>query len=140
RRLFRNASVNGRLKRIQKHAAKVHEKMEDAILNLEELEAQVDELSRRNTGSAKDFKDWIEELADDLHLPESRLRTLTRRMSAPQVRVPTVVTERYLADLSRHLMRARHNRARYLDEWARLLHEAVGTQAILDSAASKRIE
>ena len=140
RRLFRNASVNGRLKRIQKHAAKVHEKMEDAILNLEELEAQVVELSRRNTGSAKDFKDWIEELADDLHLPESRPRTLTRRMSAPQVCVPTVVTERYLADLSRHLTRARHNRARYLDEWDRLLHEAVGTQAILDSAASKRIE
>ena len=140
RRLFRNASVSGRLKRIQTHAAKAHEKMEDAILKLEDLEAQVEELSGRNTGSAKDFKDWIEELADDLHLPESQPRTLTRRLSEPQIRVPAVITEQYLADLSRQVTRARHNRARYVGEWDRLLYDAVATQAILDSAASKRIE
>ncbi|KIN05976.1 hypothetical protein OIDMADRAFT_100832 [Oidiodendron maius Zn] len=140
RRLFRNASVSGRLKRIQTHAAKVHEKMEDAIMKLEDLEAQVEELSRRNTGSAKDFKDWIEELTDDLHLPESQPRTLTRRLSEPQVQLPAVITEKYLADLSRQVTRARHNRARYVDEWDRLLYDAVATQAILDSSASKRIE
>lgn len=140
RRLFRNSSVSGRLKRIQTNAAKVHEKMDDAILKLEDLEAQVEELSRRNTGSARDFKDWIEELADDLHFPESRPRTLTRRLSAPQISLPAVITERYLADLSRQVTRARHNRARYLDEWDHLLYEAVATQALLDSSASKRIE
>jgi len=140
RRLFRNASISGRLKRIQASAAKIHEKMEDAILNLEDLEAQVVELSNRKTGSARDFKDWIDELVEDTHLPESRPRTLTRRMSAPQVNVPSVITERYLAELSRQLTRARHSRARYLDEWDHLLYEAVETQAILDSAASKRIE
>ena len=140
RRLFRNASVSGRLKRIQTHAAKVHEKMEDAIMKLEDLEAQVEELSRRSTGSAKDFKDWIEELTDDLHLPESQPRTLTRRLSEPQVQLPAVITEKYLADLSRQVTRARHNRARYVDEWDRLLYDAVATQAILDSSASKRIE
>jgi len=140
RRLFRNASISGRLKRIQGNAAKVHEKMEDAIQNLEDLEAQVAELTKRQTGSAKLFKDWIDELAEDSHLPESRPRTLTRRMSMPQVKVPNVVTERYLADLSRQLTRGRHSRARYLDEWDQILNNAVETQAILDSAASKKIE
>ncbi|CZS93390.1 related to integral membrane protein [Rhynchosporium graminicola] len=140
RKLYRNASVSGRLRRIQASAAKVHEKMEDAIQKLEDQEAQVAELAQRKTGSASKFKDWIEELADDSHLPESRPKTLTRCMSAPAVNVPNVVTERYLAELSRQLNRARHSRARYLDEWDRLLHDAVETQAILDSAASKRIE
>jgi len=140
RKLFRNASISGRLKRIQAKAAKIHENMEDAIQNLEDLEAQVSELAQRKTGSASKFKDWIEELADDSHLPESRPRTLTRRMSAPRVNVPHVITERYLAELSRQLNRARHSRARYLDEWDRLLHDAVQTQAVLDSAGSKKIE
>ncbi|KAH8658765.1 LMBR1-like membrane protein-domain-containing protein [Tricladium varicosporioides] len=140
RRLFRNASVSGRLKRIQANAAKVHEKMEDAIQNLEDLEAQVQELSGRKTGSAKIFRDWIEELAEESHLPESRPRTLTRRMSAPVINVPNVITERYLADLSRQLDRARHSRTRYLDEWDRILQQSTETQAILDSAGSKRIE
>jgi hypothetical protein len=140
RRLFRNASVSGRLKRIQGNAAKVHEKMEDAIQYLDDLEAQVEELARRKTGSAKVFQDWIEELAEDIHLPESRPRTVTQRVPAPQVTIPNVITEKYLADLSRQLSRARHNRARYVDEWDRLLYEAVATQAVLDSAASKQIE
>ncbi|RDL40540.1 uncharacterized protein BP5553_00519 [Venustampulla echinocandica] len=140
RSLFRNASISGRLKRIQAKAAKVHEKMEDAIQAPEDLEAQVAELSHRKTGSANDFRDWIEELAEDSHLPESRPRTLTRRLSAPVINVPNVVTERYLADLSRQLDRARHSRARYLDEWDRILQASTDTQAILDSAASKRIE
>ncbi|TVY67505.1 LMBR1 domain-containing protein 2-like protein B [Lachnellula suecica] len=140
RRLFRNSSISGRLKRVQGDAAKVHEKMEEAIQNLEDLEAQVAELSQRKTGSAKEFRDWIEELADESHLPESRPRTLTRRMSSPEVNVPNVITERYLADLSRRLDRARHTRARYLDEWDRILQTSTDTQAILDSAGSKRIE
>jgi len=140
RTLFRNASIAARLKKIQARAAKVHEKMEDAINSLEDLAAQVADLSHRKTGTALNFKDWIEELADEIHLPESRPRTLTRRMSTPDISVPTVITERYLADLSRQLSRARHNRARYLDEWDYLLYEAVETQAILDSAASKRVE
>lgn len=140
RRLFRNASISGRLKRIQTHAAKTHEKMEDAIWKFEDLEAQVEELSGRNTGSAKDFKDWIDELVDDLHLPEAQPRSMSRRLSEPQIRVPAVITEQYLADLTRQVTRARFNRARYLGEWDRILYEAVATQAILDASASKRME
>ena len=140
RRLYRSASISGKLKRIQGNAPKVHEKMEDAIHNLEDLEAQVAALAQRKTGSAKEFRDWIEELADESHLPESQPRTLTRRMSTPEITVPNVITERYLADLSRKLTRARHSRSRYLDEWDRLLQDAADTQAVLDSAASRRIE
>jgi hypothetical protein len=140
RRLFRSASISGKLKRIQANAPKVHEKMEDAIHDLDDLEAQIAALAQRKTGSAKDFRDWIEELVDESHLPESRPRTLTRRMSTPEVSIPNVITERYLADLSRKIMRARHSRTRYLDEWDHLLRDAADTQAVLDSAASRRIE
>ncbi|KAG9236686.1 LMBR1-like membrane protein-domain-containing protein [Amylocarpus encephaloides] len=140
RKLFRNSSISGRLRRIQAKAARVHEKMEDAIENLDDLEAQVTALSQRKTGSAKEFSDWIEELAEDSRLPESRPRTLVRRMSTPQVNVPNVITKRYLADVSRQLDRARHSRARWLDEWDRILQASTETQAILDSAASKKIE
>lgn len=38
RHLFRSASISGRLRRLQATAAKVHEKMEDAIQNLEDYE------------------------------------------------------------------------------------------------------
>ncbi|TAQ84145.1 hypothetical protein B7494_g7534 [Chlorociboria aeruginascens] len=140
RSLFRSANISGTLKRIQSKAPKVHEKMEDAINKLEDLEAQVAQLNQRKTGSAKNFKDWIEELADESHLPESRPRTLTRRLSDPIVTVPNVITERYLADLSRQITRARHSRARYLDEWDRLVYEFVEIRAVIDSAASKKIE
>jgi hypothetical protein len=140
RKLFRNANISGRLRRIQTHAPSVHEKMEDAINKLEDLEAQVAELSHRKTGSAKDFQDWIEELVESSNLPEFRPRTLSRRMSGPNITVPTVITERYLADLSRNLNIARHRRIRWVDEWDHLIQDAVATQEILDSAASKRLE
>ncbi|CAG8949447.1 hypothetical protein HYFRA_00005077 [Hymenoscyphus fraxineus] len=140
RSLFRRANISGRLRRIQAKAAKIHEKMEAAIDNLEDLEAQVAALSLRKTGSAKLFSDWIEELAEESHFSDSRPRTLTRRMSTPSVTIPSVITERYLADLSRQLDRARHSRARYLDEWDRILQSSTETRAVLDSAASKRIE
>jgi len=61
-------------------------------------------------------------------------------MSAPQPNAPHVITENYLADLSRKLTRARHSRARWLDEWDHVLYYAAKTQAILDSAASKKVE
>jgi hypothetical protein len=140
RKLFRNASISRRLRRIQAHAPKVHEKMDDAIHKLEDLEAQVAELSHRKTGSAVSFREWIEELAEASNLPESRPRTLSRRLSAPTINVPTVITERYMADLSRQLNRARHARVRWLDEWDWLLQDATTTQSILDSAASKKLE
>lgn len=141
RRLFRNANVSGRLRRIQSQAPKVYEKMDDAEMDLEDLELQVAELSRRKGGSVSLFQDWVEELVDMTNMPESQPgRASVIRGSGNERAVPNVITEKYLADLTRRLVRARHARSRYVNEWNRLLKDAVKTQAILDSAASKKLD
>lgn len=141
RRLFRNASISGKLRRIQSHAPKVYEKLEDAEATLEDLEAQVFELGRRKTGSAARFQDWIDDLVDLANLPESQPRHAPPRPPTDDSRtLPTVITQKYMADLTRRLVRAKHARIRYLNEWDRLIRSAVETQAILDSAASKKLD
>ncbi|KAK3996110.1 LMBR1-like membrane protein-domain-containing protein [Cladorrhinum sp. PSN332] len=141
RRLFRDANVSGKLRRIQTQAPKVYEKMEDAEMDLEDLELQIGELSRRKGGSVTFFQDWIEELADMTNLPESQpVRTRLVRGSGNTTALPNVITEKYLAELTRRLMRAKHARSRYVSEWNRLLEDAVKTQAVLDSAASKKLD
>jgi hypothetical protein len=139
RNLIRNASVSGRLRRLQSRAPKLYENMEDAILNLEDLEVQVSELSKRKTGSARDFQDWIEELSDLCSIPDTRPRSAIPRDTDSRI-IPTVITEKYLADLTRQLIRAKHAKSRYTEEWDRLLRDASRTQAILDSSASKKLD
>lgn len=138
RTLIRNANISGKLRRIQSHAPKLFEKMEDALMNLEGLEVQVSELSKRKTGSARNFQDWIEELAEMCNIPESRPGAAASRGFESRI-LPTVITEKYLADLTRQLVRARHARSRYVDEWNRLVQDASRTQSILDSGASKKL-
>ncbi|KAM7212474.1 LMBR1-like membrane domain containing protein [Rhypophila decipiens] len=142
RRLFRNANISGKLRRIQGQAPRVYEQMDDAEINLEELETVVGELSRRKGGSATLFQDWIEELVDMTNLPESQPRTthLPRNEGDPSRLLPTVITEKFMADLTRRLVRAKHARSRYVSEWNSLLEDAVKTQAILDSAGSKKLD
>lgn len=141
RRLFRNASIAGRLRHIQSQAPRVYESMEESGMVLDELEGQVFELAKRSkTGSARDFCDWIEDLLDTTNLPEAQPRTGALGAEARARGLPTVITEKYLADLTRRLTRARHARSRYASEWNQLLTDAVQTQAILDSAASKKLD
>lgn len=140
RSLIRSASISGRLRRLQTQAPKLHEQMEEAETNLDELEHQVAELSRRKTGTAVDFQDWIEELMDLTNLPESQPRPETAIGSAATRRVPTVITEKYLAELTRELNRAKHARSRYVNEWNRLLRDAAEAQAILDCGPSKKLD
>ena len=141
RRLFRNANISGKLRRIQAQAPRVYEQMDDAEINLEDLELLVGELSRRKGGSVTMFQDWIEELVDMTNLPESQPRTnLPRNSGDPSRHVPTVITEKFMADLTRRLVRAKHARSRYTNEWNLLLEDAVKTQAILDSAGSKKLD
>ncbi|KAI0480675.1 LMBR1-like membrane protein-domain-containing protein [Xylariaceae sp. FL0804] len=140
RALIKNASASGRLRRLQAKAPKLYEKMEDALLTLEELEAQVSELSKRKTGSARVYQEWIEELSDMCAIPESRPRAGFLPRDNENRVIPTVITDKYLADLTRRLVRARHARSRYIDEWTRLLRAASKTQDILDSSASKRLD
>jgi hypothetical protein len=138
RRLFRKANISGRLRNIQARAPRVHEKLEDSIVALEELESQVRQLTQRKTGTARDFQDWIDELEDQLSSHESRAMP---SLNLPEVgaTAPAVITERYLADLSRRLARARHQRARYIEEWDRIVQDSSDVQAILDSKASKKL-
>ena len=141
RQLFRNASISGRLRRLQTHAPALYEKMEDSLLKLEDVEAQVAELCRRKVGSARDFGDWIEELAEMAGLPDTGIAPSSDPgLGAQSHAIPTVITEQYMATLTRDLMRARHARARYVSEWNYLVHQAAETQAILDSGASKKLD
>lgn len=137
RTLFRNANVSERLRRIQAHAPRVHDRLMDAINDLECLESQVAQLQRRKTGTARDFQEWIDELGEGTTAPE--LRTSIHE-SDERARVPAVITERYLADLTRRLQRARHQKARFMDEWDRLVVSAADIQAIINSAASKKLD
>lgn len=138
RQLFRNASVSGRLRRLQSQAPKIHDRLMESIDKLDQYEYQVLQLRQRKNGTARDFQEWIDELAETSALPESRAPSTTARSSTSTV--PPVVTERYLADLTRKLKRARHAKMRFSDSWDRLVRSALNTQAILDSAASKRLE
>ncbi|PKS10221.1 hypothetical protein jhhlp_001971 [Lomentospora prolificans] len=140
RQLFRNASISGRLRRLQSHAPALHEKVEDSLLTLEDIEAQVVELSRRKVGSARDFSDWIEELIEIAGLPDSGATQTDTTIGGESRILPTVITEQYMANLTRELIRARHARSRYVGEWHRLVQEAAETQALLDSAASKKLD
>lgn len=138
RRLFRKANIGGRLRGIQARAPRVHEKLEDSIVTLEELESQVRQLTQRKTGTARDFQDWIDELDGQLSSNEPRAMSA---LNLPEVGVvvPAVITERYLAELSRRLARARHQRARYVEEWDRIVQDSSDVQAILDSKSSKKL-
>ncbi|KAK7417906.1 hypothetical protein QQZ08_011446 [Neonectria magnoliae] len=140
RSLLRGASISGRLRRLQSKAPKVHEQMEDSLIVLEDIEVQVAELGRRKVGSAVAFRDWIEELQELANIPESQPRTARFGGGAETAIIPHVITEKYLADLTRRLVRSKHARSRYVNAWNELVEEAAETQAILDSAASKKLE
>ncbi|KAL8960391.1 MAG: hypothetical protein Q9183_005473 [Haloplaca sp. 2 TL-2023] len=138
RRLYRNANINTRLRRIQSQAPSLDQKLTDSINDLEILESQVTQLRQRKNGISRDHQEWIEEISDGSQLPEARLPSA--RLQVPTAAIPAVITDRYLAELARKLNRARHKRLRFIDTWDRLIQEAGDTQAILDASASKRLE
>lgn len=138
RRLFRNANLNGRLRRIQSQAPKVNDRLADATVELEELEAQLTQLRKRKNAVSRDHEEWIEDLSDISSPPDSRLSTITPHTATPAL--PAVITDRYLAELSRKLIRARHKRVRFTDAWDRLVQEAEETRAIINAAASKKLD
>ena len=137
RRLYRNANVSRRLMTVQSRAPKVNDQVADAISELEELEAQVTKLVQKS-GISRDHQEWIDELSEDSNAPNSRL--VASGSSVNSAAVPVVVTDRYLAELSRKLNRSRHKRVRYMKAWERLVQDAADLQAILDASASKQLE
>ncbi|KAL9070764.1 MAG: hypothetical protein Q9157_005704, partial [Trypethelium eluteriae] len=137
RRLIQNANTAERLRRLQARAPKVNDKLTEAMDELDGLESQVMQLRQKRMALSRDFQDWIEDLVETSALPESRLSAAS---DTSRSNVPAVVTERYLADLTRKLKRARHKKARFENEWAHLISDASDAQAILNSSASKRLE
>ncbi|EGX96866.1 LMBR1-like conserved region [Cordyceps militaris CM01] len=140
KRLIRDANIANKLHRMQAKAPKAYEKMEDSVTSLEEIEAQVAELAKRKVGSAADFRDWIEELQEIANIAETRPHATAFDVNTMDRTVPNIFTPKYLADLTRRLVRAKHARSRFAHEWHDLVNEAGKAQRILDSAASKKLE
>jgi len=139
RRLFKYASLSQRLRRLQTQAPKTKDKLDEAYEELEVLENTAIQLKSRKSGTSGDTQDWIDELAETSTLPDTRPGAIAAsRATNPSI--PAVLTERYLADLTRKLKRARHKRARFVDEWARLCQQAQDIQQVIDSAASRKLE
>ena len=138
RRLYRNANISGRLRRIQSHASKVNDRLTDATSELEELEAQLAQLRKRKNAVSRDHEEWIEDISDVSSIPASRVTTTAAPVSTPAL--PAVITDRYLAELSRKLFRARHKRTRFVHAWDRIVQDAVDAQAIIDASATKQLE
>lgn len=139
RRLFMNADVSTRLRRLQMRAPKIKESLDEASEKLEVLESTVVQLKRHKGGASREQQDWIDELAETSILPDMR-PGFAAAAQASNPSIPSVVTDRYLADLTRKLKRARHRKARFDDEWTNLCQQAQNTQAILDSATSRKLE
>ncbi|CAK7568049.1 MAG: hypothetical protein SEPTF4163_006029 [Sporothrix epigloea] len=147
RRLIRTATPGRRLRRQQSQAPRLYEKLEEAEMDLEDIELQVIELGQRKTGSALDYREWIDEIKEGISLADSNRRaggggygTRTSAASSEDRIVPTVITKKYMADLTRRLVRARHTRSRYASEWTYLLESYSRTQAVLNSATHKSLE
>jgi hypothetical protein len=139
RRLYRSASASARLRRLQAQAPKLKDNLDDATDKLEELEQTVSTLKRHKGGASRDQQEWIDELAETAMIPDNR----PGRAAVPRganSSIPGVVTDRYLADLTRKLKRARHRKARFDDEWDNLCQRAQDTQTILDAASSKKLD
>ena len=137
RRLYRNSSISRRLRRLQSRAPRVHDRLSEAANQLDELEAQVILLRQRKSAISPEHQEWIEELAASVSLPESQTYIMPRLSTS---KLPAVITDRYLAELSRKLHRAHHKRVRFMKAWERLVQEAADNQAILDSFVSKKLE
>ncbi|KAK3674684.1 hypothetical protein LTR78_005406 [Recurvomyces mirabilis] len=139
RRLFKNASVSVRLRRLQGLAPKLKDKLDEAVDELEELENTVWQLKQRKYGTSADLQEWIDELADTTLIPDARLG-VTAAVRATNARIPAVLTESYLADITRKLKRARHKKARFIDEWSHLCQGAQDAQTILDAANTRKLD
>lgn len=138
RKLYRNADISGRLRRIQGQAPRTYDRLNDANIALVELEAQVILLRQRKHAISRDYQEWIEEIFLEFIHPGSQNSIHTPNVSSPPI--PAIITDRYLATLSRKLIRARHKRVRFADSWDRLVQEAADTEAILDASASGKLD
>lgn len=138
RRLIRNSNLTGRLRGLQSQAPIIKDKLTDATSELEELEVQLTQLRKRKNAVSRDHEEWIEDISDSSTMPDNRLASSATDVQPPQL--PAVITDRYLAELSRKLIRARHKRIRFIEAWDQLKLRAVDTEAVIDASGSKRLD
>jgi hypothetical protein len=138
RRLYKNAWVGSRLRNAGFQALKIRDKLDEATEPLENLEQVVSQLKRHKGGASVYQQEWIDELADTSSFVEHRSGTALGSTSNPTI--PGVITDRYLADLTRKLKRARHKKARFVVEWNNLCDKAHKLQSIQDAAKNKKLE
>ena len=139
RRLFKTASVSGKLRVLQTQAPKTKDKLDEAVEKLQGLESTVIQLKQHKSGASRALQEWIDELADTTHAPVTRPGTAAA-IAAANTRIPAVITENYLAEITRKLKRARHGEARFVNEWNSLCQKAQDAQTILDSASTKTLD
>ncbi|KAK2861334.1 hypothetical protein FQN49_004305 [Arthroderma sp. PD_2] len=141
RKMWRGAWTGERLRRLQRRAVRVHDALVEAGGRLEEIRGLV-ALLRRKRGLSLEMQEWVDELVDAA-AGQDRVSVsaiaVQSLQSEGRATVPHVITDRYMAGLTRDLYRARHKHVRYADAWSRLVREAHDCQAILDSATSKRL-
>lgn len=143
RNLMRNASISGKLRRLQVAAPRAYDKFLDATSTLEEVEQEVLAVRQRKHGSAREFQEWIEELGEIAQLPESSLPSgasnTSSRIGGRRGGAPPVITEQYLASLTQRLKIAIHKRQRFTVEWQTLCQSTSDAQSILDSSRTQRL-
>lgn len=139
RRLWKTASIAGKLRVLQTQAPKIKYKLDEAVEKLGELESTVTQLKQRKSGTSRILQEWIDELADTTASPTPRIGAAAA-IAAAGTRIPAVITESYLAELTRKLKRARHKEARFVNEWDTLCQQAQDAQTIIDSASSKSLD
>ncbi|KAF8251934.1 hypothetical protein K440DRAFT_51345 [Wilcoxina mikolae CBS 423.85] len=138
RGLFHASSISGTLLKLQRQAPRAYDKLLEATSNLEAVESEVMLVRQRKTGTALEFQEWIEELAEMAQVPESGSRS-GGLLGSSRPSVPSVITEEYLAALTQRLKLCIHRRARFLSEWENLVQSAADAQSILDSKSSQRL-
>ena len=135
RRLLHNADSGRKLRRIQKDAATIHDRLTSAIFELDDLEKQVRQLQLRKNAISQDHQEWVAEIAEGTSLENGRWNPRGGASSA----LPATITDRYLAELARKVARARHKHTRFAQEWSYLVQQATETQLVIDASVSKQL-
>ena len=146
RQFFQHASVAGKLRKLQTQAVGTYDSLMDATAKLLEVQEEVRLLQQRKHNVAPEFRDWIDELGDICALPGSYLSPRERTMLSQGIHStgtapspPPVITEEYLAALTRRFKNVINKRTRYIAAWGTLLQEASDCQHILDSLPTRSL-
>ncbi|KAK2738195.1 hypothetical protein FQN57_007170 [Myotisia sp. PD_48] len=138
RRMWRNVNTQNRLRRIETQAVPIHDLFLDSVSALERVQSQVNQLQRKKSAMSLDMQDWVDELAEIVRRSEIRSPQLPGNDQA-LARIPDVITDRYMANLTRDLNRAGHQHTRFMDTWYRLVREYKDCKAIIDSSLSNQL-